>query len=87
MPELSRDDVVAALGPLDDTVVAEIIATGITSDGLAAAHARVVEDGKRHDPGPPLEPGPVARVIEILERLPMDKLLGSPLGGLRARMG
>jgi hypothetical protein len=87
MTELSRDDVVAALGPLDDTVVAEIIATGITQEGLAAAHARVVKDSEKHDPGTPLEPGPVARVIEILERLPMEKLLGSPLGRLRARMG
>ena len=86
MAELSRDDIVAVLGPLDDNVVAEIIATRVTKEGLMAAHARIVEDREKHDPGPPLEPGPVARVIEILERLPLEKLLSSPFS-MRARMG
>ena len=57
MAELSRDDIVAVLGPLDDNVVAEIIATRVTKEGLIAAHARIVEDREKHDPGPPLEPG------------------------------
>src|SRR5262245_51867110 len=67
MAEISRDDIVAVLGPLDDNVVAQIIATRVNKEGLIAAHKRILEDRERHDPGPPLEPGPVARVIEILE--------------------
>jgi hypothetical protein len=35
---------------------------------LVAARDRVVRDRKGHDPGPPLEPGPVAEVVDILER-------------------
>ena len=41
MAELSRDDVVMILGrPLSDAVIAEIIATGVTKDELAAARDR-----------------------------------------------
>jgi len=86
MAEISRDDIVAVLGPLNDNVVAEIIATRVNKEGLIAAHKRILEDREKHDPGPPLEPGPVARVIEILERLPMEKLLSSPFS-MQARMG
>jgi hypothetical protein len=86
MAELSRDDIVAVLGPLDDNVVVDIIATRVTKDGLIAAHKRILEDHENHDPGAPLEPGPVARVVEILERLPMERLLRSPFS-LGVRMG
>ena len=37
MAGLSHDDVVEVLGPLSDIIIAEIIATGITKDELAAA--------------------------------------------------
>ncbi len=76
MAELSRDEVVEILGPLSDPVVAEIIATGITKDQLVAAHDRVVRDRKAHDHGPPLEPGPFARVVAILARLRAGGILG-----------
>jgi hypothetical protein len=76
MSELSRDDVVAIVGPVGDAAVAEIIATGITKDVLIAAHDRVVRDHKAHDPGPPVDPGPFSRVIVILERLHRGGLLG-----------
>ena len=42
MAELSRDEVVEVLGRLSDVIIAEIIATGITKDELAAARERVV---------------------------------------------
>ena len=75
MAELSRDEVIALLGPLSDVVVAEIIATGINKDELAAARARVVSDRKTHDPAP-LEPGHFAKVVEILERLREHGIVG-----------
>ena len=68
MSELSREDVVEILGPLNDVIIAEIIATGIDKTELVEAHDRVVRDRKSHNPGPPLEPGPFARVVDILER-------------------
>jgi hypothetical protein len=70
MSELSRDEVVAVLGPkLSDVVVAEIIGTGITKDELVQALARVVRDQKAHDPGERMPPGHIASVVDILERL------------------
>jgi hypothetical protein len=68
MDELTRDDVTEVLGPVSDAAAAEIIATGISKEELVAARDRVVRDRKGHDPGPPLEPGPVAEVVDILER-------------------
>ena len=70
MSELSRDEVVAVLGPkLSDVVVAEIIGTGITKNELVQALARVVRDQKAHDPGERMFPGHIASVVDILERL------------------
>jgi hypothetical protein len=86
MPELSRDEIISVMGPLDDKVIAEIIGTRVTKEGLIEAHKRVLLDLAQHDPGPPLDPGPIARVIEILERIPQDKLLASPFS-TGVRMG
>jgi hypothetical protein len=69
MSELSRDDVVLLVGPIGDSAIAEIIATGISKEELVAAHARVSRDHKAHNPGGPLTPGPFAQVVEILERV------------------
>jgi hypothetical protein len=77
MSELSRDEVVAVLGrKLSDAVIAEIIATGVTKDELAAARDRALRDRKAHDPGPRLEPGRFAHAVEILERLHGRGLIG-----------
>lgn len=70
MSELSRQDVISVLGPLSDAAVAEIIATGATTEVLAAARERIIRQHKTHNPGPPMEPGALASVIEILERSP-----------------
>jgi hypothetical protein len=75
MSELSRGDVVAIVGEIGDAAVAEIIATGISKNELVAAHARVVRDHKANDPGPPMDPGPFAQTVEILDRN-RDGLLG-----------
>jgi hypothetical protein len=76
LAELSYAQVVEILGPMSDVIVAEIIATGITRAELSAAHERVVRDRKTHNPGAPLEPGPFARVVDILERSPGRGILG-----------
>ena len=68
MSELSRDEVIEILGPVGDAMVAEIIGTGITKEGLVAAHDRVVRDRKAHNHRPRLDPGAYAQVIDILER-------------------
>lgn len=68
MSELSHDEVVEILGPVNDALVAQIVATGITKEGLVAAHDRVIRDRKAHNPGAELDPGAYARVVDILER-------------------
>ena len=78
MSELSPSEVVAILGPrIGDALVAEIIATGITEEELRVAYDQVVKDLKTHHPGPALEPGHVARVVGILERLRSQGLFGA----------
>jgi hypothetical protein len=68
MSELSHDEVVEILGPVNDALVVQIVATGITKEGLVAAHDRVIRDRKAHNPGAELDPGAYARVVDILER-------------------
>jgi hypothetical protein len=68
MSELTRDEVVAVVHPIDDTTVAEIIATGVTKEELAQACKFVAREFKRHEHRDvPL--GRVGRVISILERV------------------
>jgi len=77
MAELSRDEVVTILGrELSDPVIAEIIATGVTKEELAAARDRALRDHKAHDPGQRLEPSRFAHAVEILERLHGRGILG-----------
>jgi hypothetical protein len=68
MTELTQDEVLEVLGRVSDAVVADIIATGVTKDQLIIVRDRVVGQRKSHNPGPPMEPGPMAHAIEILER-------------------
>jgi hypothetical protein len=78
MSELSRDEVVAILGPrIGDVLVAEIIGTGITKEELRVAYDQVVKDLKADDHGPALEPGHVAQVVGILERLRSQGIFGA----------
>ncbi len=69
MMGLTRQDVIAALGPVDDLVVAEIIATGITASELAQARAWIANDEALVNAGHALPSGRVGRVIEVLERI------------------
>jgi hypothetical protein len=78
MAELSRNEVVAILGSrIGDALVAEIIATGVTKEELKVAYDQVVKDLKTHDHGPPLEPGHIAQVVGILERLRSQGIFGA----------
>lgn len=84
MSELSRDEVTAELGPMDDAVAAEIIATGIGKSQLAQVKARFMADSK-DGTMEPLETDPVGRVIGILERVAWEPLRG-PFGEAGSRL-
>ena len=66
MSIVTRKDVTAMLGKLDDDVVAEIIATGTTPEELAEAHAWLANDEPLTNAGRPLPSGRAARVVEIV---------------------
>src|SRR5262249_4661660 len=64
--QLSRKDVIAMLGELDDVAVADIIATGATPEELAQAHAWLTNDEALINAGKPLPTGRVGRLDEIV---------------------
>ena len=66
MSTLTRKDVTAMLGELDDDIVTEIIATGATPEELAEAHAWLANDEPLMNAGRPLPSGRVARVVDIV---------------------
>jgi hypothetical protein len=68
MSELTRDQVIAAVHPVDDAVVAEIIATGATHDELVKACHFFAKDRLKASPRD-VPPGRVGRVVSILERI------------------
>jgi hypothetical protein len=63
---VTRKEVAAMLGPLDDVVVAKIIATGATLEELAEAHAWTSNDEALMNIGKPLAGGRVAHLVEII---------------------
>ena len=67
MSELSRDEILAAVHPIDDATVAEIIATGASHDELIkACHYYAKYRASKTPDNVPA--GRVGRVVSILER-------------------
>jgi hypothetical protein len=71
MSELTPDEVRAAVHPVDDAVVAEIIGTGATHDELVEACHIFAREQKRWTTGE-VPPGRVGRVVSILERIGLE---------------
>ncbi|CAN7326734.1 hypothetical protein [Bosea sp. LjRoot237] len=63
---MSSADVTATLGPVDETLVAEIIATGATRDDLAQAWYWLNCDDALIKAGRPLPSGKVAELADLL---------------------
>jgi hypothetical protein len=68
MSELTADEIRAAVHPLDDAVVAEIIATGVDHDELVQACHFFARDRKSEYPHP-VPKGRIGHVVSILERI------------------
>jgi hypothetical protein len=73
MTRLTRDDVIKAVGGVDDVTIAEIIATGATAEELAEAQAWIVNDDPLLNAGKPLPGGRVRELIDILAELEPDE--------------
>ena len=65
---LTRQQVKAALGPVDEIVLAEIIEMGATVEELAEAVAWTTNDEALINSGKPLATGRVGRLVELLAR-------------------
>jgi hypothetical protein len=70
--DLTRDEILAALGPVDDIVVSDILATGASGEEFARARAWLTNDEAPINAGESLASGRTARLIEILESLDDD---------------
>jgi hypothetical protein len=68
MSELTPDEIRAAVHPVDDAVVAEIIATGVNHDELVEACHFFARDRKSKTPHD-VPRGRVGQVVSILERI------------------
>jgi len=66
MTPLTRDDVIAVLGRLDDVTIAEIIVIGASREELAEASAWLANDEPLMQIGRPRASGRLARLVEIL---------------------
>jgi len=66
MAALTRDEVVAVLGRVDDFTIAEIIAVGASREELAEANAWLANDEPLMKTGRPRASGRVGRLVEIL---------------------
>jgi hypothetical protein len=73
MNRLTRDDVIKAVGEVDDVTIAQIIGTGATAEELAEAQARIVNDEPLMNAGKPLPSGRVGELVEIVTELEPDE--------------
>ncbi|HEY0184736.1 MAG TPA: hypothetical protein VGC09_18195 [Rhodopila sp.] len=72
MSYLTRDEIVAVLGPIDDHLITEFLATEASSEEFAAARAWLANDEAPMNAGAPLASGRVARLIDLLEAAESD---------------
>lgn len=63
---MTSDDVITILGPVDETLVADVIATGATQAELAEAFAWVSNDEALIGEGRHLPAGRVAALVDLL---------------------
>ena len=80
MMNLTRDDVIKAVGEVDDVTVAEIIGTGATAEELAEAQAWIANEDALLDAGKPPPTGRVRELIDILAELETDEEEGEEAG-------
>lgn len=63
---LTREQITSVLGPIDDVLAAEVLATGASLEELEAAFAWINADEALVNDLRPMPTGKVAQLIEIL---------------------
>jgi len=66
MGPLTREDVMSVVGPVDEVVIADVIATQATIEELSQAWAWVNSEEALMNEGRPLPSGRTAELVEIL---------------------
>ena len=69
MTRITREDIIKAVGEVDDVTIAQIIGTGASPEELAEAQAWIVNDDPLLNDGKPLPSGRVRELIDILAEL------------------
>jgi hypothetical protein len=69
---ITRDDVIKAIGAVDDVTIAQVIATGATAEELAEARAWMTNDEPMMNSGRPLATGRIRELVDILAELEPD---------------
>jgi hypothetical protein len=72
MKRLTRDDVIKAVGAVDDVTIAQIIGINATADELAEAQAWIVSDDPLLNASRQLATGRVRELVDILAELEPD---------------
>jgi hypothetical protein len=80
MTRLTRDEIIKAVGQVDDVTIAGIIGTGATADELAEAQAWAVNDDPLLNAGRKLPTGRVRELIDLLAELEPDQEDGEEAG-------
>ena len=69
MGVLNREAIAEILGPIDDSLAAELVATGASEEDLRTAHAWVVNDEAFVNDMQPYPKGRAAELIDILRQI------------------
>jgi hypothetical protein len=69
---MTAEEIAAILGPVDETLIAEINQTGATAEELAQAYAWLNADEALINEGRPLPSGRVAELVSLLEPADQD---------------
>jgi hypothetical protein len=77
MTTLTRKQVDAALGSVEDHFAAQILGTGASLEEFAQAQAWLINDEAAMNAGQPLPSGRVAQLIDIMRRAE-ESLLSDP---------
>jgi hypothetical protein len=72
MQRLTQEDVIKAIGRVDDVTIAQIIGINATVDELAEALAWMANDEPMMNSGRPLATGRVRELVDILAELEPD---------------
>jgi hypothetical protein len=70
---LTREEIIKALGDVDDATVADLVGMGATAEELAEAQAWVANDEPLVNTGKALPTGRVSHVAEIISVLEEEK--------------